>query len=120
MSFICKDALELFYFFFLMIRRPPRSTLFPYTTLFRSDPRASTDLARTDLPLTLTLSRKGRGEMAAKRLACEPCPRCGGRWCRSGRGAAPACRRGGAPAPRACVPFPPPGSPPPPPPPPPP
>src|SRR6476620_12047624 len=32
-------------FFFLLIRRPPRSTLFPYTTLFRSpldeDPRAS-------------------------------------------------------------------------------
>src|SRR6266705_6137341 len=26
-------------FFFLMIRRPPRSTLFPYTTLFRSLPR---------------------------------------------------------------------------------
>src|SRR5437588_985980 len=25
------------YFFFLMIRRPPISTLFPYTTLFRSD-----------------------------------------------------------------------------------
>src|SRR5260370_26458159 len=25
-----------------MIRRPPRSTLFPYTTLFRSDPRAMT------------------------------------------------------------------------------
>src|SRR3712207_8513103 len=24
-------------FFFIMIRRPPRSTLFPYTTLFRSD-----------------------------------------------------------------------------------
>src|SRR6478672_12866939 len=36
-----------FLFFFLMIRRPPRSTLFPYTTLFRSpgpvldDPRGS-------------------------------------------------------------------------------
>src|SRR2546430_13301504 len=30
-------ALFLFFlFFFLMIRRPPRSTLFPYTTLFRS------------------------------------------------------------------------------------
>src|SRR5260370_37198791 len=29
------DLLVLF-FFFLMIRRPPRSTLFPYTTLFRS------------------------------------------------------------------------------------
>src|SRR2546430_3511890 len=31
----CHYALYLF-FFFLMIRRPPRSTLFPYTTLFRS------------------------------------------------------------------------------------
>src|SRR2546430_9134045 len=29
--------------FFLMIRRPPRSTLFPYTTLFRSPPRACSD-----------------------------------------------------------------------------
>src|SRR2546427_2074086 len=28
------------FFFFLMIRRPPRSTLFPYTTLFRSRERA--------------------------------------------------------------------------------
>src|SRR5229473_5628254 len=28
--------MDLLYFFFLMIRRPPRSTLFPYTTLFRS------------------------------------------------------------------------------------
>src|SRR5260370_4482466 len=30
-----------FLFFFLMIRRPPRSTLFPYTTLFRSSRRIS-------------------------------------------------------------------------------
>src|SRR2546430_7263253 len=30
---------NLFVFFFLMIRRPPRSTLFPYTTLFRSHSR---------------------------------------------------------------------------------
>src|SRR3712207_7866036 len=30
-----------FLFFFLMIRRPPRSTLFPYTTLFRSTHRAA-------------------------------------------------------------------------------
>src|SRR6267143_4386406 len=29
-------------FFFLVIRRPPRSTLFPYTTLFRSRPSADT------------------------------------------------------------------------------
>src|SRR5436305_6228488 len=31
-------------FFFLVIRRPPRSTLFPYTTLFRSDVRARAGL----------------------------------------------------------------------------
>src|SRR5215203_6798209 len=31
--FVCCD---FFFFFFLMIRLPPRSTLFPYTTLFRS------------------------------------------------------------------------------------
>src|SRR3982750_4937044 len=30
---------NFFIFFFLMIRRPPRSTLFPYTTLFRSPDR---------------------------------------------------------------------------------
>src|SRR5690242_21530025 len=30
-------------FFFLMIRRPPRSTLFPYTTLFRSNALLATD-----------------------------------------------------------------------------
>src|SRR3712207_8314964 len=30
--------------FFLMIRRPPRSTLFPYTTLFRSDLRTNSRL----------------------------------------------------------------------------
>src|SRR3989304_7105494 len=30
------SVLICFSFFFLMIRRPPRSTLFPYTTLFRS------------------------------------------------------------------------------------
>src|SRR5436190_17220013 len=30
--------LSFIFFFFLMIRRPPRSTLFPYTTLFRSRP----------------------------------------------------------------------------------
>src|SRR3712207_8103221 len=29
-------TIYMFVFFFLMIRRPPRSTLFPYTTLFRS------------------------------------------------------------------------------------
>src|SRR2546425_9125272 len=33
LSFIASNIVD---FFFLMIRRPPRSTLFPYTTLFRS------------------------------------------------------------------------------------
>src|SRR5215813_15031180 len=38
---MCMCLLFVF-FFFLMIRRPPRSTLFPYTTLFRSNqPRPS-------------------------------------------------------------------------------
>src|SRR5687768_18014292 len=35
-------------FFFLMIRRPPRSTLFPYTTLFRSE---TFDEVRAAVPL---------------------------------------------------------------------
>src|SRR3712207_7686007 len=34
------------YLFFLMIRRPPRSTLFPYTTLFRSRAGEGVDCAR--------------------------------------------------------------------------
>src|SRR2546429_9722783 len=34
--FIDAAAYTSLFFFFLMIRRPPRSTLFPYTTLFRS------------------------------------------------------------------------------------
>src|SRR5688572_32308419 len=34
--YITRSSLYDVYFFFLMIRRPPRSTLFPYTTLFRS------------------------------------------------------------------------------------
>src|SRR5256885_11535275 len=38
LSFIaCYAVLFILFFFFLMIRRPPRSTLFPYTTLFRSN-----------------------------------------------------------------------------------
>src|SRR3712207_9154218 len=36
----CLESLDYIHFFFLMIRRPPRSTLFPYTTLFRSQERA--------------------------------------------------------------------------------
>src|SRR2546429_7932915 len=36
--FKCNVPHHVLLFFFLMIRRPPRSTLFPYTTLFRSPP----------------------------------------------------------------------------------
>src|SRR5688572_33276202 len=37
---------EFLSFFFLMIRRPPRSTLFPYTTLFRSIELGGSEEAR--------------------------------------------------------------------------
>src|SRR5256886_9255142 len=45
-------------FFFLMIRRPPRSTLFPYTTLFRSNmPDVQlTNFYYGDLPVSLRLN----------------------------------------------------------------
>src|SRR5256885_13825969 len=53
-----------FSFFFLMIRRPPRSTLFPYTTLFRSK-RAGVPLAEL---LRLADCRVGsRLSLAARR-----------------------------------------------------
>src|SRR5207249_11519531 len=35
-NIFCDGGARLFCFFFLVVRRPPRSTLFPYTTLFRS------------------------------------------------------------------------------------
>src|SRR5205823_15084069 len=43
-------------FFFLMLRRPPRSTLFPYTTLFRSEPR---QMAIAFLPMRHGFAEKG-------------------------------------------------------------
>src|SRR2546430_8567744 len=36
---------DIYFFFFLMIRRPPRSTLFPYTTLFRSFRRSGSSVS---------------------------------------------------------------------------
>src|SRR5689334_25088948 len=54
-------------FFFLMIRPPPRSTLFPYTTLFRSSRthrgRHSTTQANLPRPV-------GRGRLALSRTVC--------------------------------------------------
>src|SRR2546426_5270592 len=57
------------FFFFLMIRRPPRSTLFPYTTLFRSarPPPEANRPYHAD-------SRRGRGGAAPKKKR----PPCGG------------------------------------------
>src|SRR5258706_14377606 len=52
-------------FFFLMIRRPPRSTLFPYTTLFRSQEghRPLSDFTR-DCPGSGSRDRAGAGRRA--------------------------------------------------------
>src|SRR6266487_6231777 len=44
-------------FFFLMIRRPPRSTLFPYTTLFRSRRSRCRRSGRSGSPSTRVWSR---------------------------------------------------------------
>src|SRR5437870_12624174 len=55
------------FFFFLMIRRPPRSTLFPYTTLFRSRPRldqAEEALGVRRLYASLARDLEGAGEQA--------------------------------------------------------
>src|ERR1041385_9285085 len=52
-------SLLFFLFFFLMIRRPPRSTLFPYTTLFRS---VSFNVKHQPLGCGLPLCKAGRSE----------------------------------------------------------
>src|SRR2546422_2973950 len=58
------------FFFFLMIRRPPRSTLFPYTTLFRSQFRSdggSHAAPHSDWRRHLACSRHGRAGVRAVR-----------------------------------------------------
>src|SRR5256886_15581388 len=49
-------------FFFLMIRRPPRSTLFPYTTLFRSEGALALEVQHR---VDDVLERLGTGDAAA-------------------------------------------------------
>src|SRR3712207_6881343 len=49
--------MDVVIFFFLMIRRPPRSTLFPYTTLFRSDHNDAGTSPRTRAALAHSLVR---------------------------------------------------------------
>src|SRR3712207_8773233 len=47
-------------FFFLMIRRPPRSPLFPYTTLFRSRWRNALELSTTTAPASTNFGAHAR------------------------------------------------------------
>src|SRR5688572_32875784 len=47
------SAYTIAFLFFLMIRRPPRSTLFPYTTLFRSRQELQGPRGRLQLPALL-------------------------------------------------------------------
>src|SRR2546429_5788540 len=57
-----------------MIRRPPRSTLFPYTTLFRSqtrDTKKNTRLARKKISLTHSGSR-GSVRNSLRLVSCAP------------------------------------------------
>src|SRR5687768_17892603 len=66
-------ALVLCFLFFLMIRRPPRSTLFPYTTLFRSKWRLYIGPIRIDAPMTLRTKaiRYGYKESAETRTVLD-------------------------------------------------
>src|SRR6266404_2221574 len=96
------------FFFFLMMPRPPRSTLFPYTTLFRSDPRhragapdhdrpgtrsgvardrgaaragagaASDDPAAASRPRLLAIDRRGAARRGFPRLSRQPSPAAAG------------------------------------------
>src|SRR3989442_8829851 len=63
-------------FFFLMIRRPPRSTLFPYTTLFRSQQRPQELLGRDGRPahpgVQLIEPRRQRSEEHTSELQSRP------------------------------------------------
>src|SRR5215217_9316051 len=63
--------LFLVFFFFLMIRRPPRSTLFPYTTLFRSSARALHSLEVTEIPFEV-LDGNVMGYARGRSIAVSP------------------------------------------------
>src|SRR2546426_9640705 len=58
-----------FCFFFLMIRRPPRSTLFPYTTLFRSAPELVLTAAGLGVLLLVAWRHRTVAAPAARRSA---------------------------------------------------
>src|SRR5258705_13937138 len=51
-----------------MIRRPPRSTLFPYTTLFRSPPRIAGDVMSAEIPMVFVVDDDRSVRDALRRL----------------------------------------------------
>src|SRR2546428_7288677 len=59
------------FFFFLMIRRPPRSTLFPYTTLFRSNAQREVDRRNLARPHRHVPPVGGSWEGARAFLGCD-------------------------------------------------
>src|SRR5207253_11490507 len=75
---VCVGLLALFaplLLFFLMIRRPPRSTLFPYTTLFRSpaspSSRGATPATRATFPVRGSISSSRSSSRRASRPRSE-------------------------------------------------
>src|SRR2546422_7736285 len=65
--FLRSHSLLSLFFFFLMIRRPPRSTLFPYTTLFRSALRREPARHLPRKPAARVLRHLRRGPRDAER-----------------------------------------------------
>src|SRR2546426_3551865 len=63
-----------------MIRRPPRSTLFPYTTLFRSNDAASAITRLADLHVEPYLIAATLEGVLAQRLVRKICPECRERY----------------------------------------
>src|SRR5688572_31354232 len=66
------------FFFFLMIRRPPRSTLFPYTTLFRSPaptpmPRPATMKPNVDAVANERAESRSSQVSGGQRFDRQPC-----------------------------------------------
>src|SRR3989442_8418724 len=59
------------FFFFLMIRRPPRSTLFPYTTLFRSR-EASASVSSAFRSLFISRRVSFEPDSAPKKIMAQP------------------------------------------------
>src|SRR2546428_7569153 len=63
----------MYLFFFLMIRRPPRSTLFPYTTLFRSSSWEALGERRGSGSRPLPLPKRHTSDSRSSRKQAPPC-----------------------------------------------